>query len=447
MKNLLLSLLLLLASISLRAQNTWSEVQLPVTRIDMGIAVLGTKVYIAGGFVGWNYTERVDIYDLQTGQLDSAALSTTRAWPTGFSVGSKVFFAGGHKFFGENTVDILDTLNGEWSLAALSEPRFSIAALSRGNLAILAGGTNFYTNEAYATVDIYDAETNTWSVDSLSQGRSAMGYTLMGNKAFFAGGVLKDGTMSNRIDIFDFDTRQWDTASLSIPRGFLSGASSGTKAIFAGGMLSDWTPTDRVDIYDTETGNWSVSAIAAPRGFVDNGASACGKAFFIGGSYINIPANLQYQPSDLVDIYDAATDSWTVEHLNHPVFNHGVTSIGNKVIYAGGTSDLSDPIFDYSTLNIYSCSTSGTDNWVATPDNWQVSPNPSAEWFLIRDLQGESAPEARLRLIDMQGRIQFEKLGLGAEEHLNVANWAPGSYLLEIFRNGTTFRTLVWIVR
>jgi len=138
---------------------------------------------------------------------------------------------------------------------------------------------------------------------------------------------------------------QWTVESLSQSRGGLGAVSVDGKAIFAGGS-NGLVPTDLVDIYDEATDTWSTSALSTPR--AGPAAAAVGDyAIFAGGWDVNQDA------SAIVDILHVPTMTWTVTTLSVPRWFMGATTVGNQAIFAGGyTGNIFSPIFS-DVIDIY----------------------------------------------------------------------------------------------
>ena len=134
----------------------WSTAQLSTPRIIGAAATVGNKAIFAGGvwqhpskpWVGGLYypQDRVDIYDADTNTWSTATLSEARWNMASAVVGKKVFFAGGVIDPGivssiySDKVDIYDSETDTWSVMTLSEPRSAMAGASIGNQAVFAGG-------------------------------------------------------------------------------------------------------------------------------------------------------------------------------------------------------------------------------------------------------------------------------------------------------------------
>jgi hypothetical protein len=413
-------------------QGSWSQSNLSSAVLRPGTAALGSKVYFAGGarelFILLPSSD-VDIYDVETRQWKSSSLSIGREYPAGVSCGSKVLFAGGVSLLTYGaypTVDIYDTATQKWSKSDLSQAKFSLAAVSYGNQVLFAGGINALSMKMYKTVDIYNTDTGEWKTDSLSEARCAMGYAVCGTKAVFAGGLTLSN-VTDKVDIYDFASGIWSTATLSQARCFLSATAVGSKVIIAGGMIASDVPSDRVDIYDVITGVWTTSKLSQPRGFLNTAAAACGKAFFAGGGSMNIN-NLNWSSaSDIVDIYNLETNSWSVEKLSHPLVNHGVAANGNQ-LFVGGGSDLHS---NFKTVDIYTCTPTANRILNNKPETTQLYPNPASEKITLT--LPAAVKVATISIIDLTGKPVCRKTtSETGPVDMNISSLARGIYFVKV---------------
>ncbi|MBE0640173.1 MAG: T9SS type A sorting domain-containing protein [Bacteroidales bacterium] len=322
------------------AYGQWTYTNLSEAKLNMGSASLGNKVWFGGGTNWASYLADVELYDISTGYLEPAGnLFVSRFFVGGsVSCGSKIFFAGGYDdAVSYNIVDIFDTLTQEWSVELLSVDRFSLAAVSHGNIVMFAGGIQMQGAPNFKnTVDIYNIETGEWETPTtLSQARGGIAATVAGNLAIFAGGWINvSGVTSNKVDIYNFTTKTWSQATLSQARAYASAATVGSKVIIAGGITSINNPTNRVDIYDVETGIWTQANLSTPRSFNENGATINGKVYFPGGGIFH--GSGFNTASNVIDVYDAASNSWSVMNLQTARVEHSVIAVGDYLVVAGG---------------------------------------------------------------------------------------------------------------
>ena len=230
-------------------------------------------------------------------------------------------------------------------IGTLPQTRGGFAFAAAGNKIVFAGGSaNSQQGCATARVDIYDISTGTWATAQLSQAREDMGVAVLGNKIFFAGGIVPiagppygcyitngPDIRSSTIDIYDASTNTWSTAQLSHAR-IPTGASAGNKVVFAGG--DDDITSPAIDIYNSGSNSWSTSSLSEARQIFQP-AVAGNKIFFGGGSggmYGASGGNLYKQ----IDIYDATSDTWSVDSLSMLRGLNGAISANNKIYWGGG---------------------------------------------------------------------------------------------------------------
>jgi hypothetical protein len=341
----------------------WTFTNLSAPKNYTGATVLGSKAYFAGGSNDSGLFSTVEIYDAQTGEWNTSFnLSDARELPFAVTCGSKVIFAGGVDFYISggvfSTVDIYDTIDQSWTVEQLSVPRLQAAVVSHGSKVLFAGGANLQQGEVYDVVDIYDVETGVWTTASLSEPR-VVWWAKVGDLAIFAGGYYLLNS-SKRVDIYNFTTGTWSIDSLSVPRAFVGMTTIGNKVLIAGGMTMGNVASNIVDIYDASTGNWSTANLSQARAFCDNqnAVTVSGKAYFVGGGKIHLNGAYWTTAYNVIDIYDEADNSWSVDYMPlTPRIHHAVVATDNKIIIAGGYI-MTPPFGCDSTVAIYTCPSS-----------------------------------------------------------------------------------------
>ncbi|MBF0443815.1 MAG: hypothetical protein HQK54_18045 [Oligoflexales bacterium] len=243
--------------------------------------------------------------------------------------------------------------------SVLSLARSGMAAITVGSKTLFAGGyvsKNTGADRYSNVVDIYDASTNTWSQATLPKALGKVIATSVGSKAIFAsGGIYPDD--SDAVDIYDESTNTWSQATLSKARSAIRATSVGSKAIFAGGLYTQKTLSvsssnfsNVVDIYDASTNTWSQATIS--QGRHSAAAATVGtKAIFAGGAIGSTSSNV-------VDIYDLATNSWSKTTMPKARTYTAVTVVGPKALFAGAGLEFSDDVDIYDmTSNTWSKTT------------------------------------------------------------------------------------------
>jgi N-acetylneuraminic acid mutarotase len=304
----------------------WTTADLSVGRYKPMVATVGSKIFIAGGNDVDDYNNLINIYDTKTNTWTSHQVAETKRGVCGASLGSKVYFAGGYNTEGiSTTMDIYDRTTNSWTSISIPYSVFALAVTS-------AGSKLFFAQGIPNVVDIYDSATNSWSTDSLSRGRSGLVTVSLGTKVFFAGGKNADGTFSNVVDIYDMGTHVWTATSLSRTGAYFAAATLGTKIFLAGGDnstdVNNSNVSNVVDIYDTSSSTWTTDTLSQKRSGL--AAVALGdKIFFAGGVTPSFW-------SAVVDIYDVSTHRWKVEALTDARTGLSAASAGTKAVFAGG---------------------------------------------------------------------------------------------------------------
>jgi hypothetical protein len=239
----------------------------------------------------------------------------------------------------------------------LSEPRAIDAVAILGNKIFFAGGYN--GNGLRTTVDIYDVSTNTWSIIQLSQARGGMIAGSINNKVLFAGGENVPDLFSI-VDIYSTATNSWSTASLSEakynPPSFIYSTPNpptvDQKIFFAAGQYC-WIqdcPSNRIDIYDAATNTWSYEDYNPhfPGTYLFSGIAAGNKNYWVTGDY--------WQGGNLVEIRDEITHTTSYECLSGTLFSHPVSN-GNKLIFPVSTFSMSTSSYKLTHFDVYDLST------------------------------------------------------------------------------------------
>jgi N-acetylneuraminic acid mutarotase len=338
--------------------------QLPEPRYGITVATAGNKIFIAGGYTSYtggnpaNYSSRVDIYDITTGQWTITQLSEPRVLGAAAVLGNKIFFAGGSNANGlRTTVDIYDVSSNTWSITQLSQARGGIAGGTINNKVLFAGGMIFipigggyYTSQLLDRVDIYDATTNSWSTASLSEGRycindlEKINVTVVGDKIFFSGGTCNGfgDCSSNRIDMYDAVTNTWSYENYMAQNGgsLFSGIAAGNKNYRVTGEY--WAGGNIVEIRDEITHTTSYECLSGT--LYRSPVSKGNKLIF---PVSRFPQSTSDYKLTHFDVYDLATNGWSISNLPQPgVDLRSFISVNNEVYALGGSSTTNGFIYD-----------------------------------------------------------------------------------------------------
>ncbi|HEY8400862.1 MAG TPA: hypothetical protein VIK89_06350, partial [Cytophagaceae bacterium] len=351
--------LLLVFPISLYSQN-WSYDTLSEKKESMNVAVNGNKIFFHSGSkkVGSSQVrvDKIDIFDIQTGIRTTIPLpegSPARTRAATAVVGNKVLFAGGNMGGATNWVDMYDTITGTWTSSQLSLDRSSLVGAAANGKAFFGGGFSTSINNEAAIVDIYNSTTDKWTSIYFSPafGRANLTATSLRNKVFFAGGGI-GGFWFNTVMIYDAEANKWlPNATLSQPKDGLTSLTYKNKIYFIGGTAwnqsTDTTfPSDIIDIYDDATDSWSTMTIPRlmtanytgnKRAYIKSAQAGC-KMFLVPSMDGNGGiGGMTPGNGDTIAVYDFARDSWSYLALPHPRTNVTIAAAKNKVYFAGGS--------------------------------------------------------------------------------------------------------------
>lgn len=158
---------------------------------------------------------------------------------------------------------------------------------------------------------------------------------------------------------------QWSIENLSVGRYQLAAASAGNIAMFGGGLINNnftlASRSDVIDVYNATTNTWSTSQLSIARTNLF-AASAGNKILFAGGDTALSP----FYQTRRVEIYDVTTGTWSMAQLSLARAQMTPVSAGTKCFFAGGV---------YGTSNIR---TDTVDIYDATTNTWSVTQMPTA---------------------------------------------------------------------
>jgi len=196
-------------------------------------------------------------------------------------------------------------------------------------------------------------------IGSLSQARTGIAAASAGNKIVFAGGysfISGISTNHSRVDIYDMGTQTWSIAELSVPRSDIAAVVAGNKIFFAGGRAETSLDTfeyySTVDIYDAATNTWSVTSLTEARSVIA-AATVGNKVFFAGGSINHTINSYEGLGTSKVDIYDLNTQTWSIATLSEPRGDIAAVTLQNKIYFAGGGNNDPNGLGVTNRIDIY----------------------------------------------------------------------------------------------
>jgi hypothetical protein len=294
-------------------------------------------------------------------QWSSLTLSEFKFYTQAVAVPGKALIIGGVKpgFAASNKIEIYDFASQEWMVRSMQNARILSGIVISDSLIFIAGGLNPQTGTNYSTVEIYDFKNDVWKpTQQLSVARASIAAVKSGSELWFAGGYIQTSATAfefyDVIDVYDLQTGLWSTRTLSLPR-FCSGAVLGDKVVFAGGQGSNGA-LSIVDIFDTSTQQWSSTQLSIPR---------FNTAITTVGDYILIAGGSTYTDDalDAVDLFNVVENTWTTATLSAPRALIGAGTVCTQAIFAGGGNADWDTKFLTTSSNQVDFFDANTGQW------------------------------------------------------------------------------------
>jgi N-acetylneuraminic acid mutarotase len=162
------------------------------------VAVVGSKIYVAGGDRGGSVTD-FSAYDTETDtHVSLPPLPAPRDHLVGSAIGARVYAIGGRAggiLYG--SVDAFDTVSGTWSTVAdVRTRRAGAAAAVLGDRIVVAGGEGNVDSPdgVFSQTEAFVPTTSTWVVlPDLRTPRHGTGAAVIDNTFYVPGGATKQG--------------------------------------------------------------------------------------------------------------------------------------------------------------------------------------------------------------------------------------------------------------
>ena len=164
-------------------------------------------------------------------------------------------------------------------------------------------------------------------------------------------------------------------------------------------------------------------------------------AFYVGGGTFNAPYFTDC--SDVVDVYDSYTDTWSVIYLPVPLVWHSVTTAGNKLVVAGGQTFDGINWSDQDKIYILDVSGGIGQNKIQK-ESLRVYPNPSSG-ILNLDVPRDNTQKSLLvNIYNLQGEMVFTGRLTNGVRKLNL-DLLPGIYVLKVVSEDVPYTKLITI--
>lgn len=236
--------------------------------------------------------------------------------------------------------------------------RISVAAAELNDKIYIIGGTN-RSGDTLGLVEEYDPLRNLWSNKAQIPTKRASAAAVVVDGYIYVMGGRDGNTVLASAERYDSSTNSWSkTAAMPTARWFLMAAEVGGKIYAIGGIAGTGDQRqdlDVVEVYDPASDMWTVlDPMPTPRS--NAGVAILGESIFIIGGRTRQGASAR------VDIYDLANNKWlTAPSLNQPITSLAVCVFENKIYTIGGAQGGTV----LSSSRVYDPQ---TETWTSGPD-------------------------------------------------------------------------------
>jgi len=274
-----------------------------------------------------------------------------------------------------------DIVENSWAAKApMSQARSSLGvAVVNGKIYAIGGTTKSWVpfsnpGGAVGTNEEYDPTTNTWTHKmSMFTPREGFAIGSYEGKIYCIGGYTTNGSITGVNEVYDPATNWWETRTpMPTPRAYLQANVVDGKMYLIGGFIPTDNPdfgydiSNVIEVYDPATDTWTQKAPSTYGSCGYATAALDGKIYVLSGSFDNLRTKMN-------QIYDTQSDTWTVGSSAPSYFMSGaaVATTGvmaPKRIYvfdAPCPDRASHPDVPLYSTQVYDPE---TDSWVAGAD-------------------------------------------------------------------------------
>jgi kelch-like protein 1/4/5 len=241
--------------------------QLTFKRLQFGVAVLDSHVYVVGGRNGLQTLNTVDCFDPVTNSwLPVPPMCSYRHGVSVATLCGPLYAVGGHDGWSYlSSVERYDPSTKQWShITSMSSPRSTAGvAILEGKLYVVGGRDS---NSCLNTMECYDPHTDRWTaLPSMRVRRGGVGVVVISGKLYAIGGHEVLAPL-NSVEVYDPKTNEWSwSAPMLCARDAVAAVTFGGKIYVVGGFNGD-TYLDSVECLDPELSEWTmVSGLSCGR--------------------------------------------------------------------------------------------------------------------------------------------------------------------------------------
>ena len=253
-------------------------------------------------------------------------------------------------FIGWPTCEKYDPETNNWTtIASVPVSNSGDAVVACQNKIYLIGGSPEIPTQ------VYDPVTDTWeNRTSIPTKRISLQANVVDGKISLIGGRILAGLYqifpSSSNDVYDPETDSWSQmAPIPVPvMGYASAVLDDKIYIISGaheGQPNYPPPTDLVQIFDPATNQWTngtsiPTGVISARAVTTTGVFAPKRIYVIGGTTTSYPRSATYNVIDLNQVYDPEADTWTTgTPMLTPRCSFAVAVVNDEIYAIGGVKE------------------------------------------------------------------------------------------------------------
>jgi N-acetylneuraminic acid mutarotase len=229
---------------------------MPIPRSSSGGAVVGQRIYIAGGFSRGDFaSSRLYIYDsVEDAWSQGARIPTRRAAHAVVELGGLVYAIGGmDRVVGDKrSVERYDPTTDQWmSLPDLPTARNRLAGVAHSGEIFTFGGSQ--GDVPVNVVEVFDPGANRWrSANPMPVPLSAQSAVSINENIYLFGGIGPDANLRSEVWRFNPGADEWTALPSAMPtprQGMATTVHDGRVYLIGGAIVEGFEPSDANEVF------------------------------------------------------------------------------------------------------------------------------------------------------------------------------------------------------
>lgn len=272
---------------------------LPSGIAGIGVASIGSKVYLFGGYTKEAYLNTIRVFDTVNNTLETLSVTIPKKLANmGVAVvGSDIYLFGGYSGSASTSIYKFSTATNEIAqVATLSTALSSMGVAVMGSLVYLFGGCNsnpfdVTTDGSSKSVYRFDATNNaitTLTTEIYTGGVFGIAVATVGTKAYLFGGRRNTSNILKSVSVFDMETETITSLGDCLPYSVFGMSAVGfdNKVYLFGGQISEnssMSYSDDILLFDVNTKTSEVLPVTLEKSTMYIGTTLVNKSVYLFG--------------------------------------------------------------------------------------------------------------------------------------------------------------------